>query len=88
MTAAAARSAREAFPEVLPRLRRIHAANDCRACWMASRGEVEGLYTVRGLLQALPPGNQGPPGAEQHQAGATQAQALSLPGQEPPGAAH
>lgn len=45
---------RETLPEVLPRLRQIHAANDCRACWMASRGEVEGLYTVRGLLQALP----------------------------------
>jgi MoaA/NifB/PqqE/SkfB family radical SAM enzyme len=45
---------REGFREVLPRLRRIQAANDCRACWMASRGEVEGLYTVRGLLQALP----------------------------------
>ena len=45
---------RESFREVLPRLREIHARNDCRACWMASRGEVEGLYTVRGLLSALP----------------------------------
>ncbi len=45
---------REPFREVLPRLLEIHAHNDCRACWMASRGEVEGLYTVRGLLHALP----------------------------------
>jgi MoaA/NifB/PqqE/SkfB family radical SAM enzyme len=45
---------REPLREVFPRLRRIHQSNDCRACWMASRGEVEGLYTVRGLLQALP----------------------------------
>ena len=45
---------RESLREVLPRLRRIHEANTCRACWMSSRGEVEGLYTVRGLLQALP----------------------------------
>ncbi|HEY5908767.1 MAG TPA: radical SAM protein [Vicinamibacteria bacterium] len=45
---------REPLSDVFPRLRRIHQANDCRACWMASRGEVEGLYTVRGLLQALP----------------------------------
>jgi MoaA/NifB/PqqE/SkfB family radical SAM enzyme len=44
----------EPLREVLPRLSKIHAQNDCRACWMASRGEVEGLYTVRGLLQALP----------------------------------
>ena len=42
------------FRDVLPRLRRVPEANTCRACWMSSRGEVEGLYTVRGLLQALP----------------------------------
>jgi MoaA/NifB/PqqE/SkfB family radical SAM enzyme len=45
---------REPLREVLPRLRRVHEANECRACWMSSRGEVEGLYTVRGLLGALP----------------------------------
>ena len=45
---------RESFRDILPRLRRVHEANACRACWMSSRGEVEGLYTVRGLLQALP----------------------------------
>ena len=45
---------REPLRDVLPRLRRVHEANACRSCWMSSRGEVEGLYTVRGLLQALP----------------------------------
>jgi MoaA/NifB/PqqE/SkfB family radical SAM enzyme len=45
---------REPLREVMNRLRGVHAANDCRACWMASRGEVEGLYTVRGLLRAVP----------------------------------
>ena len=45
---------RQPMPEVLPGLRRLHAENDCRSCWMSSRGEVEGLYTVRGLLGALP----------------------------------
>lgn len=35
-------------------LRQAHTANDCRSCWYASRGEVEGLYTVGGLLRALP----------------------------------
>jgi MoaA/NifB/PqqE/SkfB family radical SAM enzyme len=44
----------ESWRDVLPRLRRLHEENDCRACWMSSRGEVEGLYTVRGLLSALP----------------------------------
>jgi hypothetical protein len=36
-----------------PRLRAAHAANDCRACWYASRAEIESLYTVRGLLGGL-----------------------------------
>jgi MoaA/NifB/PqqE/SkfB family radical SAM enzyme len=45
---------REPLRDVLPRLRRAHEGNECRACWMSSRGEVEGLYTVRGLVQALP----------------------------------
>ena len=36
-----------------PRLRAAHAANDCRACWYASRAEVESLYTLRGFLGGL-----------------------------------
>jgi MoaA/NifB/PqqE/SkfB family radical SAM enzyme len=44
---------KDAPPAVLPRLRAIQAANTCRACWYASRGEVEGLYTVRGFLGGL-----------------------------------
>jgi len=35
------------------RLRAAHAANDCRACWYASRAEIESLYTVRGFLSGL-----------------------------------
>jgi MoaA/NifB/PqqE/SkfB family radical SAM enzyme len=38
---------------VRARLRAAHAANDCRACWYASRAEVESLYTVRGFLSGL-----------------------------------
>jgi MoaA/NifB/PqqE/SkfB family radical SAM enzyme len=34
-------------------LRAAHAANDCRACWYASRAEIEALYTLRGLLSGL-----------------------------------
>jgi MoaA/NifB/PqqE/SkfB family radical SAM enzyme len=45
---------REDLGAVLPRLRERQAANTCRACWYASRGEVEALYTVRGLVGALP----------------------------------
>jgi MoaA/NifB/PqqE/SkfB family radical SAM enzyme len=44
----------EGISKVMGRLKDIHAANDCRACWYAYRGEVEGLYTLRGLLGALP----------------------------------
>jgi MoaA/NifB/PqqE/SkfB family radical SAM enzyme len=36
-----------------PRLRAAHSANDCRACWYASRAEIESLYTVRGFLGGL-----------------------------------
>ena len=36
-----------------PRMRAAHAANDCRACWYASRAEIESLYTVRGFLGGL-----------------------------------
>jgi MoaA/NifB/PqqE/SkfB family radical SAM enzyme len=38
---------------VRARLRAAQAANDCRACWYASRAEVESLYTVRGFLSGL-----------------------------------
>jgi MoaA/NifB/PqqE/SkfB family radical SAM enzyme len=38
---------------VRARLRAAHAANDCRACWYASRAEIESLYTVRGFLSGL-----------------------------------
>lgn len=34
-------------------LKPLAAANDCRACFYASRAEVEALYTVRGLLSGL-----------------------------------
>ncbi len=35
------------------RLRAISAGNTCRACFYASRAEVETLYTVRGFLGGL-----------------------------------
>jgi MoaA/NifB/PqqE/SkfB family radical SAM enzyme len=38
---------------VRSRLRAAHGANDCRACWYASRAEIESLYTVRGFLGGL-----------------------------------
>jgi MoaA/NifB/PqqE/SkfB family radical SAM enzyme len=44
---------RDPIAAVLPRLRAAQAANSCRACWYGSRGEVEGLYTVRGFLGGL-----------------------------------
>ena len=44
----------EGISKVLGRLKDVHAANECRSCWYAYRGEVEGLYTLRGLLGALP----------------------------------
>jgi MoaA/NifB/PqqE/SkfB family radical SAM enzyme len=39
---------------VLARLRRMCETNTCRSCWHSSRGEVEGLYTLRGLIDRLP----------------------------------
>jgi MoaA/NifB/PqqE/SkfB family radical SAM enzyme len=44
----------EAVEDLAPRLRKVSQENTCRACWSASRGEVESLYTPRGLLAALP----------------------------------
>jgi MoaA/NifB/PqqE/SkfB family radical SAM enzyme len=45
---------REDAREVMARLRSIQAANNCRACWSSARGEVEGLYGLRGFVSALP----------------------------------
>ena len=45
---------RESWGEVGARLRRATARNQCRSCWYASRGEIEALYTARGLVGALP----------------------------------
>lgn len=45
---------RERWNDLAPRLRTVSAANTCRSCWYASRGEVEGLYSARGLVAALP----------------------------------
>jgi MoaA/NifB/PqqE/SkfB family radical SAM enzyme len=42
------------MPVLLARLRRRWRANRCRACWYNCRGEVEALYTPRGLLASLP----------------------------------
>ena len=44
---------REPAAAVLPRLAAVPRANRCQACWYASRGEVEGLSTVRGFLGGL-----------------------------------
>jgi MoaA/NifB/PqqE/SkfB family radical SAM enzyme len=43
----------ESLPALRPRLRAVAAANDCRACYYASRAEIETLYTMRGLLGGL-----------------------------------
>jgi len=40
--------------ELVPALRRRWRENTCRACWYNCRGEVEALYTLRGLASALP----------------------------------
>jgi MoaA/NifB/PqqE/SkfB family radical SAM enzyme len=45
---------RDKWSDVAARLRTVSAANTCRSCWYASRGEVEGLYSARGLMEALP----------------------------------
>lgn len=42
----------EEAPSIRPRLLRVHEENACRSCWYAARGEVEGLHTARGLLDA------------------------------------
>ncbi|MFB3917818.1 MAG: radical SAM protein [Terriglobales bacterium] len=40
--------------EIVRRLRSESRRNQCRACWYNCRGEVEVLYSVKGLLAALP----------------------------------
>ncbi len=45
--------AEEGWREVNARLRSACSENSCRACFYASRGEVETLYTVRGFLGGL-----------------------------------
>jgi MoaA/NifB/PqqE/SkfB family radical SAM enzyme len=45
--------AEEGAAAVGRRLRAAPAGGDCRACWYASRAEVEALYTVRGFLSGL-----------------------------------
>jgi MoaA/NifB/PqqE/SkfB family radical SAM enzyme len=38
---------------VVARLKDRHEANDCQACWYASRAEIEALYTFRGFFSGL-----------------------------------
>ncbi|MBL7139615.1 MAG: radical SAM protein [Planctomycetes bacterium] len=42
------------MPVLLARLRRRWRDNRCRACWYNCRGEVEALYSLRGLASAVP----------------------------------
>ena len=42
------------MPDLVRRLRGRWLENRCRDCWYNCRGEVETLYTPRGLLAALP----------------------------------
>lgn len=46
--------AEEPAAAVVDRLRTRSANHGCTACWHGFRGEVQGLYTARGALQALP----------------------------------
>jgi MoaA/NifB/PqqE/SkfB family radical SAM enzyme len=40
--------------EMLRRLKAEYIRNQCKACWYNCRGEVEALYSARGLWSALP----------------------------------
>ena len=40
--------------EIARRLRRYRPRNNCRACWYNCRGEMESLYSMRGILAAMP----------------------------------
>lgn len=50
----------EPIDRLLRRLRRQRRDADCRACWYNCRGEVEALFTARGLLEGLPTFLTGP----------------------------
>jgi hypothetical protein len=45
--------AEEPLGRLRPRLRQAAAGRDCRACYYASRAEVESLFSVRGFLGGL-----------------------------------
>jgi MoaA/NifB/PqqE/SkfB family radical SAM enzyme len=40
--------------EIMRRLNEAQRRNTCKACWYNCRGEVESLYSVRGLFASLP----------------------------------
>ena len=42
------------MPQLVRLLRRRWKANTCRSCWYNCRGEVEALYSIRGLMASLP----------------------------------
>jgi len=42
------------MPVLRRRLRARWRDNRCRACWYNCRGEVEALYSLRGLASAVP----------------------------------
>jgi MoaA/NifB/PqqE/SkfB family radical SAM enzyme len=42
------------MPELVARLARAWRENRCKTCWYNCRGEVEALYTPRGLVASLP----------------------------------
>ena len=45
--------AESTLAEIRPGLQRTAAANDCRACFYASRAEVETLFSLRGFVSGL-----------------------------------
>jgi MoaA/NifB/PqqE/SkfB family radical SAM enzyme len=45
---------REDMNAILEKLRRLAVQDPCRACWRSSRGEIELLYTLPGMLGAIP----------------------------------
>jgi len=44
----------DAVSDIIARLSEAAAKVDCRACWHNCRGEVESLYSVRGVFRSLP----------------------------------
>jgi MoaA/NifB/PqqE/SkfB family radical SAM enzyme len=45
---------RDPVNTIMRRLRRCYKNNNCRACWFNCRGEVEVMYSRRGLINAVP----------------------------------